>query len=138
MNRFEHPSKKNLININKNLYINPSDPFYNEKIGEYIDPHSGEAHFKLGEKNEEKGFIPTALYHYREAARLHSPYNLKAKKAVTLIEDRINSSFYESEIVSTPTNDPAKSYSPFLLKSLISFLLLLNSALFILIYVLSQ
>lgn len=138
MNRFKHPSKKNLININSNLYINPSDPLYCEKILEYIDPHSGEAHFKLGEKNEEKGFFTTALYHYREAAHLHSPYYLKAKKAITFIEERINCTSYESDTNSSPTDTPTQSHTPMLFKSFIAFLLLFNSALLVLIFAISQ
>jgi hypothetical protein len=142
LNRFVHHSKKNLIHIGRNLYINPCDPLYCEKILEYIDPQSAEAHLRLGERNEEKGFLSTALFHYKEVTRFDSPYYTRAKKATDLIENRTNYSLSHSEpCPKSNPNRPATSTNsdiPIYLKSLIVFLLLFNSALIFLIYGLSQ
>ncbi|CAM4322952.1 L,D-transpeptidase [Paenibacillus alkaliterrae] len=85
--RFGNHNKNNLIKLHKNLYINPSDPLYYEKVLRYQDAHSAEAHFRLGQKHESNGSLSGALAHYKEASRdLYSPYSVKAKEAIRRIE----------------------------------------------------
>jgi hypothetical protein len=122
LNRFDNHFKKNLVNINKNIYINPSDPLYCEKVIRYIDPHSPEAHYMLGQKHEQKNSFSTALFHYKKAARFHSPYYLKAKHSIIEIENKLQGRALEQ---SSSTN-PSRSHIPMFVKSLIVFLLLFN------------
>jgi tetratricopeptide (TPR) repeat protein len=123
MSRFESHLKKNIVNINKNLYITPSDSLYYEKIIRYIDPHSPEAHYKLGQKNERQGSLSKALIHYTEAtAHIDSPYYLKAKKSSKILEDKIN----ENNLKESVPALSSKSRIPMFAKSIIAFLLLFN------------
>lgn len=123
--------KKNLVNIKKNLYINPSDPLYCEKVIRYIDPHSPEAHYMLGQKHEQKNSFSTALFHYKKAARFHSPYYLKAKHSIIEIENKLKGRVPEQ--LSAPSN-PSRSHIPMFVKSLIVFLLLFNMLLLLLMF----
>jgi tetratricopeptide (TPR) repeat protein len=73
--RFKNHLDDNLVHIHKNLYISPGDPLYYEKVIRYLDPNSPEAHFKLGQKNQKKGNLPKAKFHYQETLRTYpSPY----------------------------------------------------------------
>jgi tetratricopeptide (TPR) repeat protein len=84
--RFKNHLDDNLVHIHKNLYISPADPLYYEKVIRYLDPHSPEAHFKLGEKHQTKGNLPKAKFHYQEALRTYpSPYYSAANKALRLL-----------------------------------------------------
>lgn len=66
-NRFDNHLKSNLIHLHKNLYLNRNDPLYFEKILDFADPKSSEAHYMLAQKQEKKGNITKALFHYKEA-----------------------------------------------------------------------
>jgi tetratricopeptide (TPR) repeat protein len=81
--RFKNHLDDNLVHIHKNLYISPADPLYYEKVIRYLDPYSPEAHFKLGQKHQNKGNLPKAKFHYQETLRTYpSPYYSAANKAL--------------------------------------------------------
>jgi hypothetical protein len=87
--RFASHLDDHLVRLDKNLYISPSDPMYHEKVIRYMDPKSPESHYKLGKKNEEKGNISKALYHYREVLQSYpSEYFSAANRAVRELERR--------------------------------------------------
>lgn len=91
MTRFVSHLKKNLVKINHNLYVSENDSSYYEKLLRYTDPYSPDAHFHQGQKLEKEGELGKALIHYYEAAQIHSPYYHKAKKSISLLEERIHS-----------------------------------------------
>jgi lipoprotein-anchoring transpeptidase ErfK/SrfK len=66
--RFNNHLKSNLINLQKNLYLNRTDPLYFEKILRYTDPKSAEANYMLAQKYEKEGNTAKALFHYQEVA----------------------------------------------------------------------
>jgi lipoprotein-anchoring transpeptidase ErfK/SrfK len=66
-NRFNNHLKSNLVHLHKNIYMNRTDPLYFEKILDFSDPKSPEAHYMLAQKYESKGNTTKALFHYKEA-----------------------------------------------------------------------
>lgn len=81
--RFKSPAEDKLVRLHKNIYLNRSDPKYHEKVITYLDPHSPEAHYKLGQHFENKGNIGKALQHYQEAMRTYpSPYYFPASGSI--------------------------------------------------------
>jgi len=81
--RFRHYLDDNLIHLNKNLFISPSDPQYYEKVIRYLDARSPEAHYNLGQSFRGKGNRQRALFHYKEVLKTYpSPYYSKANRAV--------------------------------------------------------
>ncbi len=88
--RFSSHLKKNMINIDRNIYISQSDPLYYEKVLRYLDPESAEAHYKLGEKNEESGNVEKATFHYSKSTQTSSPYYFQAKRKLVKIQGQNN------------------------------------------------
>jgi ATP-dependent Zn protease len=131
MSRFKNHLKKELININKNLYINPSDSLYYEKIIRYTDPHSPEAHYRLGQKHDRNGSLSKALFHYNEAAsHSDSQYYSKAKSSIKKIEDKLKDNQSEKN-VQPPKR---KGRNPLFVKSIITFLIMFNLILLFILF----
>ena len=80
--RFESHLKVHLVRLKQNLFINPSDVMYYQKVLQYINPNCPESHFKLGVACEHRGKISKAIYHYQMASKGSSPYWNQAKQAV--------------------------------------------------------
>ncbi|WP_127489228.1 L,D-transpeptidase family protein [Paenibacillus ehimensis] len=81
--RFKSPAADKLVRLHKNIYLNRSDPKYHEKVITYLDPHSPEAHYKLGQYFENNGNIGKALQHYKEAMNTYpSPYYFPASGSI--------------------------------------------------------
>ncbi|MFB6363120.1 L,D-transpeptidase family protein [Paenibacillus elgii] len=81
--RFKSPAADKLVRLHKNIYLNRSDPKYHEKVIAYLDPHSPEAHYKLGQYFENNGNIGKALQHYKEAMSTYpSPYYFPASGSI--------------------------------------------------------
>lgn len=102
--RFDSYLKKDLVRMNRNVYINPSDPLYYQKILQYLDPHCPKSHFNLGQKCEQSGLHDKAIFHYTEAAKPDSPYWYEAKEAIK----RLASIKNEINIEPTETNQTKK------------------------------
>jgi len=131
--RFDHHIKKHLVCIHKNLYLNPGDPQYYEKILRYLDPHSDEAHYMVAKKYEQAGSMSKALFHYQEAAQsLSSPYYVKAKEAIRRIGKTNSASKSANESPSLGAQPKRRKLST-IAKSIIVCLLLFNFALLLLL-----
>ncbi|MEI7026850.1 L,D-transpeptidase family protein [Paenibacillus sp. y28] len=78
--RRSHYLKSKLNRVKSNLYIHPSDPQYYEKVIRFVDPHSPEAHYRVGEKLLQQGNKQKAAIHFQEAAKHPSPFNYMARK----------------------------------------------------------
>lgn len=86
-NRFNNHLKSNLVHLHKNIYMNRTDPLYYEKILNFSDPKSSEAHYMLAQKYETKGNTAKALFHYKEAANdKDSAFYPKAKDRIRQIQ----------------------------------------------------
>ncbi|WP_199620921.1 tetratricopeptide repeat protein [Paenibacillus alkalitolerans] len=71
--------KKNIIPLQRNLYINPADPYYYEKIIQYIDRNSPEAHFHLAQNCLQLNDLEKAIYHFNQCIQTNSRFYYKAK-----------------------------------------------------------
>jgi hypothetical protein len=123
--RFGSYLKKHLVHIQKNLFINPSDPTYYEKVLQYMDPTSPEAHFNLGKKCEKAGRTQKALYHYTEATKNDSSYYFEAKKAAANLRKMQK----EHQTAGKPSAKPRA----WIMKTLITTLILFNLILLLLL-----
>lgn len=77
--RFASHVKKQIVPLKSNLYINPDDPLYYEKILQYMDRNSPEAHYYIALKYLRMNNKQKAVYHFTECMRADSPYYYKAK-----------------------------------------------------------
>jgi hypothetical protein len=109
--------RKQLDDIGRHRYIHKNDPLYFEKVLRYVDPHSPEAHYKVGEKQEKLGNLQKAVFHYEEVVRVPSPYYERAHKAL----EQLPASLHTKNVIK-------KEERPFhpLLLSLVITLLLFN------------
>jgi tetratricopeptide (TPR) repeat protein len=131
--RFKNHLDDKLVHIHKNLYINPGDPLYYEKVIRYLDPFSPEAHFKLGQENQKKGNLPKAKFHYQETLRTYpSPYYSAANKALRQLSLKTgeNSAHAESAAAEEHVNE---AKSPFI-SMLLIVLVVLNILLVVLYF----
>ncbi len=129
--RFKNRVKQQLVQVDNHVYINPSDPQYYEKVLRYIDPHSAEAHYKLGQKHEEKGSFYNALYHYREAARYSSSsYYVVAKNSIQRIEQMVNGEETPPGLPSAGESGRSAKRRKLLVVLLVLFCIMLLSLLF--------
>ncbi|SDN74732.1 L,D-transpeptidase catalytic domain [Paenibacillus sp. yr247] len=87
--RFRHYLDDNLIHLHKNLFISPSDPQYYEKVIRYLDANSPEAHYKIGQKFQQKGNLKRAIFHYKEVLRTYpSPFYSAANRALHQLDQQ--------------------------------------------------
>ncbi|GIQ69761.1 murein L,D-transpeptidase [Xylanibacillus composti] len=84
--------RNNLEPAGRNRFINRDDPLYYEKILRYVDPHSYEAHYEVGQAYKQKGENNKALYHLRKSAAAGSPYAARAREALKELEEANESS----------------------------------------------
>ncbi|MBD0383059.1 L,D-transpeptidase family protein [Paenibacillus sedimenti] len=131
--RFRNHLDENLINLNKNLFISPSDPQYYEKVIRYLDSNSPEAHYKLGQKFELLGNRKRALFHYKEALKTYpSPFYSAANRAIHNMEQESAAAIAQDETAAYA--EPRKQLlSPFM-KTLLIVLFVLNLLLVILFF----
>ncbi|TBL80808.1 L,D-transpeptidase family protein [Paenibacillus thalictri] len=81
--RFKSHLVDGLEHLQKNLHINRNDPMYYEKVIRYMDPKSTEAHYRLGQKYEQRGNMDKALFHYNECMKTYpSPYYYDSASAI--------------------------------------------------------
>ncbi|MBP1995293.1 L,D-transpeptidase family protein [Paenibacillus eucommiae] len=125
--RFKNHLDEKIVHLHKNLYISPADPLYYEKVIRYLDPHSPEAHYKLGEMSQKDGKLKKALFHYQEALRVYpSPYYSAANRAVKeIVKQTVNGQGQGAAETAVALERPARARLPFI-KTMIIALLLLN------------
>ncbi len=119
--RFPSGNLKQIEPLKSNVYINPADPHYYEKILQYVDAHSCKAHYYVGKKYLERGNRDQALYHLRRSAEGQDSFARLAQAAIAEIGKT-------SESVPSPTEtvEPSSPRSKLILYVAISgFLLLL-------------
>ncbi|NHN29604.1 L,D-transpeptidase [Paenibacillus agricola] len=124
--RFKNHLDGEMVHLTKNLYISRSDPLYYEKVIQYLDPHSPEAHYRLGQKFEKQGAVDKAVFHYNACRRSYpSPYYFSSGNAIRRLE--------KEEPLSLPVAayEPPISYKesgglPRFWKNILLLLLLLN------------
>lgn len=134
--RYKPPAADNLVHLHKNVYVNRSDPNYHEKVLRYLDPHSPEAHYRLGQQFEQGGETGKALFHYKEAMKTHpSPYYYPAYTAIRRLDQQVNPaapSYAKHGLSSSgPEN---RTFIPLFMKTLLIALLLLNLLLLAALY----
>jgi hypothetical protein len=122
--RFESYIKKHLLHLSNNLYISPNDPLYYEKVLQYINPRSSEAHYHMGQKCEKSGRISKAIYHYSEAAKEYGPYYYDSIKALQRFED----------VSPSPQGDAVIQKRGYWKRTLLITLLLFNLVLLMLLF----
>ncbi|WP_134702568.1 hypothetical protein [Ammoniphilus sp. YIM 78166] len=74
--------KDQVIEIDRNVYIDPHDPAYFEKMLKYMRGNDPEMHFRLAKDWEQKGRFAKALFHYFEVTRYRSSYYEEARQAL--------------------------------------------------------
>jgi lipoprotein-anchoring transpeptidase ErfK/SrfK len=123
--RFKNYMDDNLVHLHKNLYISTGDPLYYDKVIRYLDPHSPEAHFKLAERNRERGHTKKALFHFNEVLRTYpSPYYAAANRAIKeMTLKKSEEQARQEEAASEPSSD---GRMPSFMKAMLIVLLLLN------------
>ncbi|WP_274364304.1 L,D-transpeptidase [Paenibacillus thermotolerans] len=84
--RFKSHVKKQIVPLKNNLYINPDDPLYYEKIIQYMDRKSPEAHYNIALKYMKMNNKQKASYHFIECMRTDSPYYYKAKSELRRLQ----------------------------------------------------
>ncbi|SFM37735.1 L,D-transpeptidase catalytic domain [Paenibacillus sp. 1_12] len=124
--RFKNHLDEEMVHLHKNLYINRSDPMYFEKVIRYLDPHSPEAHYKLGQKFEEKGIKEKALFHYKECRKIYpSPYYFSSASAIRGLEGHVKGNESLS-IADYPTLNKSGAALPRLWKLVLLVIVLLG------------
>jgi lipoprotein-anchoring transpeptidase ErfK/SrfK len=78
--RFSSHLKNNMIHLKKNVYINPADSMYYEKIIRYVDKNDPEAHYHLGLKYLLIGQTSRAKDHLTKSSQIESKFKYKAMK----------------------------------------------------------
>lgn len=135
--RYKPPAADNLVHLHKNVYVNRSDPNYHEKVLRYLDPHSPEAHYRLGQQFEHAGDTGKALFHYKEAMKTHpSPYYYPAYTAIRRLDTQpLNPSTpHHAGDIASSSGTRTRPFIPLFLKTLIIVLLLLNFLLLAALY----
>jgi tetratricopeptide (TPR) repeat protein len=75
------------VHLHKNVYVNPSDPQYYEKMLRYANSTSPEVHYRLGQKYEREGNRAKAAEHYRQCLRQRSSdFSVLAARALRRLE----------------------------------------------------
>ncbi|WP_426449142.1 L,D-transpeptidase family protein [Paenibacillus sp. S-38] len=121
--RYRVPKADHLIHLHKNLYLNRNDPNYYQKVINYLDRRSPEAHFRLAQHYEAEGRPEKALFHYRETMRTHpSPYYYLASGSIRRLEKDAGL----AESAEAPAASKNKPVIPLFLKVLLLALLLIN------------
>lgn len=135
--RYKPPAADNLVHLHKNVYVNRSDPSYHEKVLRYLDPHSPEAHYRLGQQFEHEGETDKALFHYKEAMKTHpSPYYYPAYKAIRRLDKQFNPAAPHGagDVPSSAGPRTRRPFIPLFMKALLIALLLLNLLLLAALY----
>lgn len=128
--RFHNQLDDHLIHLHKNLFISHADPLYYEKVIRYLDAHSPEAHYKLGQKFHVKGNWKKAHFHYKEVLRTYpSPFYSAANRAIHQLELQQAAHFASLEQTISSVRKPL--LPPFM-KVLLVVLLLINVVLVLL------
>ncbi|MCZ8519353.1 MULTISPECIES: L,D-transpeptidase [Paenibacillus] len=122
--RYRVTKGDHLIHLHKNLYLNRNDPNYYQKVINYLDRRSPEAHYRLGQHFEFEGRRDKALFHYRETMRTHpSPYYYLASGSIRRLEKELGAA--ESAAQASPALR-AKPAVPLFMKVLLLALLFIN------------
>ncbi|MBP1156771.1 MULTISPECIES: L,D-transpeptidase family protein [unclassified Paenibacillus] len=135
--RFKPPAADNLVHLHKNVYVNRKDPNYHEKVLRYLDPHSPEAHYRLGQQFEHRGEPAKAIFHYKAAMKTQpSPYYYPASAAIRRLDKTQHSAVSAHRLEAGPfsSNRRTRSAIPLFMKTLLIALLLLNLLLFAALY----
>ncbi|WNR42179.1 L,D-transpeptidase family protein [Paenibacillus roseipurpureus] len=128
--RFRNQLDDHLIHLHKNLFISHSDPLYHEKVIRYLDAHSPEAHYNLGQKFQTKGNWQRARFHYAEVLKTYpSPFYSAANRAIHDLDQR-HASHVASLEQAFPTRK--KPLLPPFMKMLLAVLLIINVVLVLL------
>jgi lipoprotein-anchoring transpeptidase ErfK/SrfK len=129
-NRFKNHLNNGMVHLHKNLYINRGDPLYYEKVIRYLDSHSPEAHFKLGQKFERQGKVEKALFHYNECRKEYqSPFYSSSGSAIRRLERKESLPISDRPVIYKSGAALRRLWKPILL-----MLLLLNVILWGLFY----
>lgn len=135
--RFPSPAAQQLVHLHKNLYVNRHDPKYHEKVIRYLDPHSPEAHYRLGQHFDQKGLKSKALYHYKQSMKVYpSPYYYQASGAIRRLEQNAAAgAATASGTIAGPTPEQrAERAFPLFLKVLVMTLFMINIALLLIFF----
>ncbi|MCP1306595.1 L,D-transpeptidase family protein [Paenibacillus tyrfis] len=136
--RFKSPAADKLVRLHKNIYLNRNDPKYHEKVITYLDPHSPEAHYKLGQYFENNGNIGKALQHYKEAMSTYpSPYYFPASGSIRrLTKEKTPAVPGPQAAISASSSSPGtkRKSAAYGLKMLLLVLLFINVLLLALLY----
>ncbi|WP_159882623.1 L,D-transpeptidase family protein [Paenibacillus puerhi] len=134
--RFPSPQAVQLVRLRKNLYVNRFDPLYHEKVIRYLDPHSPEAHFRLGQHYELKDMRNKAIQHYKQAMHAYpSEFYYPAAASIRRLSKQEEESLLNKERTFVPDNSSAsKRALPLFLKVLLLTLLLANVLLLLLFF----
>jgi tetratricopeptide (TPR) repeat protein len=125
--RFKNHLDSNLVHLHKNLYISQGDPQYYDKVIRYLDAHSPEAHFKLGQRYQKIGNMQRALFHFNEVLRTYpSPFYSPANRAIIEIEQKIIGEETKQEAVTASGFSFSDGRMTSFMKALLIVLLLLN------------
>jgi tetratricopeptide (TPR) repeat protein len=120
--RFKNHLEEEMVHLQKNLYINRSDPRYYEKVIRYLDPHSPEAHYRLGQIFEKQGNMGKALYHYNECKKQYpSPYYFDSASAIHRLTPKDPAPIFDHPVIRQ--NNTSR---PRLWRNILLLLLLLN------------
>lgn len=88
--RFDSHLKDYVIEIQKNIFVDPHDPAYFEKMMKYMGSQQRpEYHLKLARKWEQQGYYGKAFFHYLEIMRTRSPYYEEARSALRRLEGQL-------------------------------------------------
>lgn len=135
--RFKPPAADNLVHLHKNVYVNRSDPNYHEKVLRYLDPHSPEAHYRLGQQFEHSGELAKAQFHYKEAMKTQpSPYYYPASAAIRRLDKSqfTTASAHRLKADLLSSNGRTRPAIPLFMKVFLIALLLLNLLLLAILY----
>ncbi|WP_281885302.1 L,D-transpeptidase family protein [Paenibacillus sp. YYML68] len=139
--RFPSPHAGQLVHLHKNIYVNRHDPLYHDKVIRYLDPHSPEAHYYLGNHYERKGNRLKALQHYQEAMAVYpSDYYYKASSAIRRLHQAEERAAQAAALATATqagtsvTKEEASGSLPSFMKAVLIVLLLMNVALLLVFF----
>ena len=93
--RFDSHLKRNLVQIENNVYINKTDSQYMDKLAKFYKAPSPDVHMCLGNENERAGQYEKALYHYQAAIQIPSSKSEEAWHAYQRVKKKVEWVQYE-------------------------------------------
>jgi len=115
--RFDSHLKRNLVQIENNVYINKTDSQYMDKLAKFYKAPSPDVHMCLGSENEKAGQYEKALYHYQAAM---NPRSTKSEEAWTAFQ-RV-----KAKVDQLPDNLSKKD--PYLSKKMLYLLVIITAS----------